>query len=92
MKSNKQRIKSVPIMTEKSEKIKAIFLDVLGIEPDELTNETTNNDVGMDSIDKVEIVMAIEREFIICIPSDREDELNCFMDYVNIVEELSKHE
>lgn len=79
-------------MTEKSEKIKEIVCSLLEVEPSEITNETTNNDLGMDSLDKIELVMELEREFVISIPDERMSDLTCFLDYVNIVEELTNHE
>jgi acyl carrier protein len=76
-------------MTENSEKLKEIFSTMLGVETAEITNESTNNDLGMDSLDKVELVMEIEKQFDISIPFEKEEALNCFLDYVNVVEELT---
>ena len=75
-------------MTENSEKIKEIFSNILGVKVSEIANESTDNDLGMDSLDKSDIIMHIEYEFNIQIPDLRFDELKCFLDYVNIVEEL----
>ena len=75
-------------MTENSEKLKEIFSDKLGVNISEITNDSTDNDLGMDSLDKAEIIFEIEVQFGISIPDLRFDELKCFLDYVNIVEEL----
>ena len=44
-------------------------------------------DLGLDSLDLVELVMAVEQEFAIDIPDDDADKLLTFGDVVNYVEE-----
>lgn len=73
---------------ETTEIIKDIFVRNLGVERDEIHNDTTNRDLKIDSLDKVEIVMDIEHHFKIAIPDEKMDSLKCFLDYVNIVEGL----
>lgn len=75
-------------MTDTSEKIKQIFYEHASVEPQDITNETTNEEMGLDSLDVIELVMMIEKEFYIIIPDERAENLTCFLDYVNIVEEL----
>lgn len=53
------------------ETLRGIIADQLGISEDEITmNSSFENDLGADSIDLVEIVMAIEAEYDFEIPED----------------------
>jgi len=61
-----KEVKSVEVF----EKIKSIVVDQLGVDADEVTLETTFEDLNADSLDVVELVMAIEEEFDIEIPDE----------------------
>lgn len=51
-------------MSEVFDKVKAIVVDQLGVSPDEVTMEASfREDLGADSLDLVEMVMAFEDEF-----------------------------
>ena len=53
------------------EKLQGIIAEVLNVETDDITMETTFvEDLGADSLDIFQIVMGIEEEFDIEIPSD----------------------
>ncbi|KJS18942.1 MAG: acyl carrier protein [Peptococcaceae bacterium BICA1-8] len=52
------------------EKIKSIVVDQLGVDADEVTLETSFEDLNADSLDVVELVMALEEEFDIEIPDE----------------------
>ena len=53
------------------EKLKKIIAEVLNVDPDEITMETTfQDDLGADSLDVYQIIMGIEEEFDIEIPSE----------------------
>jgi len=52
------------------EKIKSIVVDQLGADADEVTLETSFEDLNADSLDVVELVMALEEEFDIEIPDE----------------------
>ena len=53
------------------EKIKAIIAEVLNVDENEITMETTfTDDLGADSLDLFELVMALEEEFGVEIPSE----------------------
>ena len=53
------------------EKLQKIIADVLNIEPEKITPETTFvDDLGADSLDVFQIIMGIEDEFEIQIPDD----------------------
>ena len=53
------------------EKIKAIIAEVLNIDADSITEDTTFvDDLGADSLDLFELVMALEEEYNVEIPSE----------------------
>jgi len=53
------------------EKVKKIIVDQLGVDANEVTNEASFiDDLGADSLDTVELVMAFEEEFDIEIPDE----------------------
>lgn len=53
------------------EKVKEILAEQLGIDTAEITEETTfKEDLGVDSLDLFELVMALEEEFNVEIPSE----------------------
>ena len=54
-----------------AEKVKSIIVEQLGVEADEVTPEASfTDDLGADSLDIVELVMAFEEEFGIEIPDE----------------------
>ncbi|HHY91089.1 MAG TPA: acyl carrier protein [Clostridiales bacterium] len=71
------------------EKIKGIIIEQLGLDEDtEITMETSlMNDLEADSLDAVEIIMAIEDEFDIEIPDEDAEEFKNLGDIVHYVEE-----
>ncbi len=53
------------------EKLQGIIAEVLNVEPEEITMDTTFvEDLGADSLDIFQIIMGIEEEFDIEIPTD----------------------
>lgn len=52
------------------EKIKSIVVDQLSVDADEVTLETSFEDLNADSLDVVELVMALEEEFDTEIPDE----------------------
>ena len=53
------------------EKFKEIIVDRLGVDPNEITDEASFiDDLGADSLDTVELIMAFEEEFDIEIPDE----------------------
>ena len=70
------------------EKIRTIIADQLDVAPDEINLDTDlMKDLEADSLDAVEIIMAIEEEFGIEVPEERADEFKLVENIVNFVEE-----
>ncbi|MCK5145167.1 acyl carrier protein [bacterium] len=58
------------------EKFKEIIVDRLGVDPNEITDEASFiDDLGADSLDTVELIMAFEEEFDLEIPDDDAEQL-----------------
>lgn len=68
------------------EKVKAIIIDQLSIsDADMITMETTLEDLGADSLDLVEVIMAIEDEFDVQIKDEDLDSLKSVGDLINYI-------
>lgn len=58
------------------EKVKKIIVEQLGVNPEEVTTESSfTEDLGADSLDTVELVMALEEEFEVEIPDEDAEKL-----------------
>ncbi|MDD2420589.1 MAG: acyl carrier protein [Heliobacteriaceae bacterium] len=57
-------------MSDVFEKVKAIVVEQLGVDADEVLLETSFEDLNADSLDIVELVMALEEEFDLEIPDE----------------------
>ena len=69
------------------EKIRDIIVEQLGIDQDEITMETSiTKDLEADSLDAVEIIMAIEDEFGIEIPDEQAEEFQVVQSIVEYIE------
>ena len=63
-------------MKQLEKKVKDIIVEELGVERDKLTNDASfMEDLGADSLDTVELVMAFEKEFDIDIPDEEAEKL-----------------
>ena len=63
-------------MKEIEEKVKKIVIEQLGVEVDKVTLESSFiDDLGADSLDTVELVMAFEEEFEIEIPDNAAEKI-----------------
>jgi len=69
------------------QRIKKIVAEQLGVKEEEVKNESSFvNDLGADSLDTVELVMALEEEFECEIPDEQAEKINTVqeaIDYVN---------
>ena len=74
-------------MSDTKEKIKKIVADHLGIEEEKVTEEASFiDDLGADSLDTVELVMAFEEEFEIEIPDDAAEKIQTIKDAIDFIE------
>lgn len=70
------------------EKVKDIIVEELGVERDKLTDEASfMDDLGADSLDTVELVMAFEKEFDIDIPDEEAEQLRTVGDALKYLHE-----
>ncbi len=69
------------------DKVKSIAVDQLGVEEDEITLETTFADLNADSLDIVELIMALEEEFDLDIPDEDAEKIRTVGDAVNYIKE-----
>ncbi len=63
-------------MSDIDDKVKDIIVEELGVEREKVTDEASfMDDLGADSLDTVELVMAFEKEFDVDIPDDDAEKL-----------------
>jgi acyl carrier protein len=75
-------------MSDKSieERVKEIIVDQLGVSADSVTLEAKFvEDLGADSLDTVELVMALEEEFDVEVPDDEAEKLQAVKDVVTFI-------
>lgn len=78
-------------MSTVAEKVKSIIVEQLGVEADEVTTEASFiEDLGADSLDIVELVMAFEEEFGIEIPDEDAEKIARVNDAVSYIEQHSE--
>jgi acyl carrier protein len=78
-------------MSEVQEKVKAIIVDKLGVDENEVTAEASfTNDLGADSLDTVELIMEFEKEFNISIPDDQAENIGTVGQAITYLEENVK--
>lgn len=72
------------------DKVKEIIVDQLGVEEEEVTLESSFiDDLGADSLDIVELIMALEEEFGLEIPDDEAEKISTVNDAVEYIRENS---
>ncbi|AQS59454.1 acyl carrier protein [Desulforamulus ferrireducens] len=70
------------------EKVKAIIVDQLGVEESDVTMEASFvDDLGADSLDIVELVMAFEEEFGLEIPDEEAEKIRTVGDAVKYIQD-----
>jgi acyl carrier protein len=71
-------------MSDVEEKVKDIIVEELGVEREKVTSDASfMEDLGADSLDTVELVMAFEKEFDIDIPDEEAEKLRTVGDAMN---------
>lgn len=74
-------------MSTVPEKVKEIVVEQLGISPEQVSNDSKFiEDLGADSLDQVELIMALEEEFGTDIPDDEAEKLATVQDAITYVE------
>ncbi|HUF12186.1 MAG TPA: acyl carrier protein [Longimicrobiales bacterium] len=69
-------------------KVREIIINELGVEPDKVTPEASFvEDLGADSLDTVELVMAFEEEFGMEIPDEEAEQLQSVGDAIRYIQE-----
>ena len=70
------------------DKIKSIIAEQLGVKPEEVTPTASFvDDLGADSLDTVELIMALEEEFNIEIPDEDAEKMKTVGDVIKYIEE-----
>ena len=73
-------------MSEIEARVKAIIVDKLGVDESEVTPTASfTNDLGADSLDTVELIMELEKEFGISIPDDQAEKISTVQDAVDYI-------
>lgn len=71
-------------------KVRSIVAEQLGVEEEEITLETSFEDLNADSLDIVELIMALEEEFDIEIPDEDAEKLTTIRAAVEYIREHTK--
>jgi acyl carrier protein len=73
------------------EKVKQIIVDQLGVEPSEVTPTASFvDDLGADSLDRVELIMALEETFGVEIPDGDAEKISTVQDAVDYIQKNAK--
>ena len=68
-------------------KVKAIIINELGVDPEKVTKDASFvDDLGADSLDTVELVMAFEEEFTIDIPDEDAEQMRTVGEAIAYIE------
>ena len=74
-------------MSETADRVKKIVVEHLGVEGDKVTEDASFiDDLGADSLDIVELVMAFEEEFGVEIPDDAAEKITTVKDAIDYIE------
>ena len=75
-------------MSETADRVKKIVVEHLGVEQDKVTEDASFiDDLGADSLDIVELVMAFEEEFGVEIPDDAAEKISTVKDAIDYIEQ-----
>ena len=74
-------------MSDTADRVKKIVVEHLGVEEDKVTPDASFiDDLGADSLDIVELVMAFEEEFGVEIPDDAAEKIQTVGDAIKFIE------
>ena len=75
-------------MSDVADRVKKIVVEHLGVEADKVTdNANFIDDLGADSLDTVELVMAFEEEFGVEIPDDAAEKITTVRDAIDYIDQ-----
>jgi len=75
-------------MSETADRVKKIVVEHLRVEADKVTEDASFiDDLGADSLDIVELVMAFEEEFGVEIPDDAAEKISTVKDAIDYIEQ-----
>ncbi len=78
-------------MTDVADRVKKIVVEHLGVDADKVTEDSSFiDDLGADSLDTVELVMAFEEEFGVEIPDDAAEKILTVKDAIGFIEANAK--
>jgi acyl carrier protein len=78
-------------MSTAEERVRKIVIEQLGVTEDQATNEASFvDDLGADSLDTVELVMALEEEFECEIPDEEAEKITTIQQAIDYVNEHSE--
>jgi acyl carrier protein len=78
----------VKIVASVYDRVKKIIVEQLGVSEEEVTPQASfTDDLGADSLDNVELVMALEQEFNLEIPDEDAEKITTVSDAVNYIQE-----
>ena len=75
-------------MSDTADRVKKIVVEHLGVEAEKVTEDASFiDDLGADSLDIVELVMAFEEEFSVEIPDDAAEKISTVFDAIKYIDE-----
>ena len=75
-------------MSDTAERVKKIVVEHLGVEPEKVNEDASFiDDLGADSLDIVELVMAFEEEFGVEIPDDAAEKITTVRDAIEYIDQ-----
>ena len=75
-------------MSDTADRVKKIVVEHLGVEAEKVTEDASFiDDLGADSLDIVELVMAFEEEFGVEIPDDTAEKISTVSDAIKYIDE-----
>jgi acyl carrier protein len=77
-------------MSTIEERVKKIVIEQLNLKEDTISNEATFEDLGADSLDNVELVMALEQEFDCDIPDEEAEKITSVQQAIDYIEKNLK--
>lgn len=76
-----------------AQEVKEIVVEQLGVDPAQITDEASFiDDLGADSLDTVELVMALEEKFGLEIPDEEAEKITTVGQAIKYIEEKTKGE